>query len=72
MGVALVLIYPCGKAQNSPPGAALKTPLLQSLLQPPPFPLALDDPGSVLAVKGPLAPLRALDCSGPIRRDGCS
>ena len=23
-GVALVLIYPCGKAQNSPPGAALK------------------------------------------------
>ena len=24
MGVALVLIYPCGKAQNSPPGAALK------------------------------------------------
>ena len=24
MGVALVLIYPCGKAQNSPPGGALK------------------------------------------------
>ena len=23
-GVALVLIYPCGKAQNSPPAAALK------------------------------------------------
>ena len=53
-GVALVLIYPCGKAQNSPPGAALKAPLLQSLLPPPPFPLALDDSGSVLAVKGTL------------------
>ena len=33
-----------------------------------PFPLALDDSRSVLAVKGPLSPLRALDCCGPIRR----
>ena len=36
-----------------------------------PFPLALDDPGSVLAVKGPASPLRALDCSGPIRKTRC-
>ena len=33
-----------------------------------PFPLALDDPGSVLAVKGTL---RALDGSGPIRKTRC-
>ena len=51
-GVALVLIYPCGKAENTGKN---------------PFPLVPHDPGSVLAVKGSLRRLRALDCSGPIR-----
>ena len=44
-----------------------RSPAPQSLLQPPPFPLALDDPGSVLAVKGSLrrfAPWTAPDRSG--------
>ena len=36
-----------------------------------PFLLALDDSRSVLAVKGALSPLRALDGCGPIRRDDC-
>ena len=47
----------CLSTHSGPPLAASlapKAPLLQSLLQPPPFPLALDDPGSILAVKGPL------------------
>ena len=34
-----------------------------------PFSLAPYDSRSVLAVKGPLAPLRALDRSGPLRAD---
>ena len=44
--------------------AALKVPLLQSLLQPPPFPLALDDPGSVRAVQGPLRRFAPLTAAG--------
>ena len=58
-GVALVLIYPCGKAWNSPQVRGL-TPLS----------LALDDSRSVLAVKGPLrrfAPWTAPDRSGETR-----
>ena len=36
------------------------------ILQVVPLSLALNDSRSVLAVKGPLPPLRALDGSGPI------
>ena len=56
------------EGSEQPPGAALKTPLLQSLLQPPPFPLALDDPGSVLAVKGSLR--RFAPWTAPGRSEG--
>ena len=56
------------EGSEQPPSAALKAPLLQSLLQPPPFPLALDDPGSVLAVKGSLR--RFAPWTAPGRSEG--
>ena len=73
-GVAIVVIYPCGKARNSPPEGALKegTQTYEMAVAPVgknPLSLALDDSRSVLAVKGPLSPLRALDCCGLIWRD---
>ena len=48
-GVAIVGIYPCGKAQK--PDRSGAPPRFGSGV---PFPLSLDDPGPVLAVKGPL------------------
>ena len=63
MGVALVLIYPCGKAQNSPPGAALKArrrtyemarvgPYLTELWHRPAGPMNWKNPIRVFAVAG--------------------
>ena len=40
--------------QRLPQFTSAKSPFVRSLLQPPPFSLALDDSGSVLAVKGSL------------------
>ena len=73
MRVALVLIYPCGKARNSPPGGALKEgrqtyEMAVRQWARIPFPLALDYFGSVLAVKGVLRRFAPWNRSGPIRR----
>ena len=62
-GVALVLIYPCGKAQKQPPGAALKArrrtyemargrPLSPGALAPARWPDELENPIRVFAVAG--------------------
>ena len=53
-GVAIVGIYPCGKARNSPPGAVLlsSAPPIPSTAAP--LPLASHDSRSALAVKGSL------------------
>ena len=61
------------EGSEQPPEAALKegTQTYEMAVAPVgknPLSLAADDSRSVLAVKGPLSPLRALDCCGPIRR----
>ena len=63
MRVALVLIYPCGKARNRPPGGLLKSSGAGA-----PFPLSLDDFRSVLAVKGSLR--RFAPWTAPGRSEG--
>ena len=52
-GVALVLIYPCGKAQNPPLSPRASSCRIGPRRQ------------------GFASPLRALDCSGPIRKTRC-
>ena len=54
MGVALVLIYPCGKAWKNPLSPRASSCRIGPRRQ------------------GFAAPLRALDCSGPIRKTRCS
>ena len=60
-GVAIVGIYPCGKARK-PDRSGAPSRFGSGV----PFSLSLDDPGPVLAVKGPLrrfAPWTAADRS---------
>ncbi len=62
MGVALVLIYPCGKASEQPPGGGADGKSAVSLS------LASHDSRSVLAVKGPLC--RFAPWTAPGRSEG--
>ena len=67
--VAHVLIYPCGKAYEQPPWAALKARRRSyEMARDRPFPLALHCAGSVLAVKGPLR--RFAPWTAPGRSEG--
>ena len=62
----------CGMPLSvSPWGRSRPHLSLREGLKQTPFPLALDRSRSVLAVKGSLRRYRALDGSGPIRRDDC-
>ena len=71
-GVDLVLIYPCGKARNSPPGAALKARRRTYEMAGAPVGKNPLSPRTAWWRIGPrrqgfAPPLRALDGSGPIR-----
>ena len=76
-GVAIVGIYPCGKARKRRPGGGgagrdmepMKWRLRQWARIP--FPLALDDSRSVLAVKGSLRHFAPWTAAGRSEGDGC-
>ena len=76
-GVAIVGIYPCGKARKRRPGGGgagrdmepMKWRLRQWTRIP--FPLALDDSRSVLAVKGSLRRFAPWTAAGRSEGDGC-
>ena len=76
-GVAIVGIYPCGKARKRRPGGGgagrdmepMKWRLRQWARTP--FPLALDDSRSVLAVKGSLRRFAPWTAAGRSEGDGC-
>ena len=64
MRVALVLIYPCGKARKPDRSERPK-----ALVRVSPFPSPFDSARSVLAVKGPLRRFAPWNRSGPIWRE---
>ena len=76
-GVAIVGIYPCGKARKRRPGGGgagrdmepMKWRLRQWARIP--FPLALDDSRSVLDVKGSLRRFTTWTAAGRSEGDGC-
>ena len=80
-GVALVLIYPCGKARNSPPGAALKArrrtyemaqsgPFFEGALAPARWPDELEKPDPGFRRRG-LAGASRFGALGLGRGGGC-